>query len=310
MSALDEAIAARTELHATDSWKLYGAKPTTHTALCGKHLDACIAALQATPSPVPADPLWDGTIPRGEIEFAGIGKTSPTIGERFTVAAQIDGIRPPGVATSMTRFIVKPGDQYGGSTGWRTLARQFDPAKPPTVNGVTYGTSGYDSSYALAILLPAGYPADANMWVAPIEMHQTKAPYVTVTGVAPMHLIADSSVFNLDVAGGRDGGRIIGVSQKVATGYAKGVWHVFAFRYLHHPTAGAFELWYAPAGQQMQKVVGNTGIGTMYDQTRNYPLFGIYRGQSGASTTTVYLSGLREYAKLADALAWANQLCG
>lgn len=90
MTALDKAIAARNELHASDAWRLYGNKPTTHTALCGKHLDACIAALQPAPPPPPVSgKLWgiapsnDPYVPSVDTQmaaFAALGVNCPRFG--------------------------------------------------------------------------------------------------------------------------------------------------------------------------------------------------------------------------------------
>jgi hypothetical protein len=58
----------------------------------------------------------------------------------------------------------------------------------------------------------------------------------------------------------------------------------------------------------MTKLVSMSGIGTMYEETYNYLLFGIYRAQTGTSTTSAYFDAMREFGTSADALNYANSL--
>ena len=72
---------------------------------------------------------------------------------------------------------------------------------------------------------------------------------------------------------------------------------------------GAFDFYYGKKGDAaMTKLVSMSGIGTMYEQTYNYMLFGIYRAQTGTSTTTAYFDGMKEFAGSSDALNYANSL--
>src|SRR5215470_6651923 len=80
----------------------------------------------------------------GDWEWGGTYDGSPPLGDRVTVAKTIDGVQSP-IGTNVMRIIVAPGDQFGGSTGWRTLVR----IPPERTNGGRLVTrdQGYDSSY-------------------------------------------------------------------------------------------------------------------------------------------------------------------
>lgn len=261
-----------------------------------------------------AEPLWNGDLSTGNLsqyggwEYAGTFTHTPPLSERVTVAATIDGITPPPTLRNLMRVTVRPGDTYGKSTGWRTLARQYEPIRPIQ--------AGHDSIYVWAQLVPPNYPGDANMWVAPIEVHQSKAPYVTgATGPAPAGIVATGSGFDVHVRGGRDlsGERVDYVRQTVANVYPRDKWLVFVMRYRHDVNPrGIFELLYAVPGEVPRALISKAGIGTMYEQTTNYVLIGAYRDQSGTAVTTYYLAGFREYAyaDLGSALSYAAGIAG
>jgi len=237
----------------------------------------------------------------GQWEYGGTFDGTPSLSQRVTVGTSIDGFSPL-QGKYFEKISTAPGDQYGSSTGWRTLSRQYEPIKPLN--------AGYDSWYVWGMLLPNGYPADANMWQTGPEMHQSKATYVTVTGVAPFHFIAYGSNMHIDVAGGRDGARVLYVDQSFLSNYSHNTWYIFAMHYKQGLTPnGAFEFYYAKKGDSaMTKLVSMSGIGTMYEGTYNYMLFGIYRAQTGTSTTSAYFDAMKEFASGTDALNYAKSL--
>jgi hypothetical protein len=253
------------------------------------------------PPPTGAAPIWNGDFTAdpffapGMVEYGGTFDGTPALSQRVTIASSIDGITPPRGLSKLAKITVAPGDQYGGSTGWRTLSRQYNPLR-------TF-PQGHDSWFVYAVRVPDDYPGDATPWVAPWEVHQTKASYVTVTGVAPAHMIAKGgSTANIDVAGGRDGARVLAVNHPVP--FTHGEWNIYAMRYKHDLAPnGAFELY-----RNGSPLIQRTGIGTMYEGTQNYFEWGLYRAQSGTSVTTMYLAGVREYANKSDALAYAASL--
>jgi hypothetical protein len=252
-------------------------------------------------------PIWSGDFETGNLsqwggwEYGGTFDGTPALNQRSTVSTGIDGFSPLQGAY-FNKISVAPGDAYGSATGWRTLARQYEPIRP--IN------AGYDSWFVWGMLLPNGYPGDANMWQTGPEMHQSKAPYVSVTGVAPFHFIAYATSLHIDVAGGRDGSRVVYIDQNFLNNYAHNTWYIFAMHYKHGLTPnGAFDFYYGKKGDAaMTKLVSMSGIGTMYEQTYNYMLFGIYRAQTGTSTTTAYFDGMKEFAGSSDALNYANSL--
>jgi hypothetical protein len=270
------------------------------------------AAVTATPQGTTGGgtigtPVWNGDFETGNLsqwggwEYGGTFDGTPALNQRSSVGTNIDGFSPL-QGSYFNKVSVAPGDAYGSATGWRTLARQYEPIKP--IN------AGYDSWYTWGMLLPNGYPGDAKMWQTGPEMHQSKAPYVSVTGVAPFHFIAYGTYMHIDVAGGRDGARTVYVDQAFLNNYAHNTWYIFAMHYKHGLTPnGAFEFYYGKKGDtSMTKLVSLSGIGTMYEQTYNYLLFGIYRDQTGTSTTTAYFDALKEFSSGTDALNYANSL--
>lgn len=252
-------------------------------------------------------PIWNGDFETGNLsqwgawEYGGTFDGTPALSQRVSVGTNIDGFSPL-QGKYFDKVSTAAGDAYGGATGWRTLARQYEPIKP--IN------AGYDSWYVWGMLLPNGYPGDANMWQTGPEMHQSKAPYVTVTGVAPFHFIAYANNMHIDVAGGRDGARTVYVNQAFLSGYTHNTWYIFAMHYKHGLVPdGAFDFYYGKKGDSsMTKLVSMSGIGTMYEQTYNYMLFGIYRDQTGTSTTSAYFDAMKEFSDGNDAINYADSL--
>lgn len=259
------------------------------------------------PAPPSAAPVWNADLETGDLsqyggwEFGGTFDGTPNLHERVQVLRSDGNVRPI-QGDSMLKLTVKPGDQYGGSSGWRTLARQYEPLRTIPV--------GTDHWYVWAMLLPPGYPgAGTNPWQTGPEMHQTKAPYVAVPGSAPFHLVAYPDRFYVDVKGGRDGSTVRHVNLSFAQGYARNAWYVFVMRYKHGVFPdGAFELYYARQGEPLQNVVALDGIGTVYEQTVNYFMFGLYRDQVGSQDTVAYFDAVREYARREDAFAFAQSV--
>jgi hypothetical protein len=259
-----------------------------------------------TSAPPVSSPLWNGDSP-GDYgdgwEFGGTFDGTPPLGDRVTAAATLDGLTPPGAAPSVLRVRVAPGDQYGGSSGWRTLGHAWP--KGSSTHTFSSGTVAY---WVWAQYTPAGYPGDANVYAAPFEIHQSKADYVSVTGPAPLNIVTGSGgALSIRVSGGRDGQRIDYIRQ---TFPAAAGWNVWTVRYLNGTaTSGGFTLWHCTKGTSPASLLDRQGIGTMYDGTVNYPLVGVYRAETGTSTTTLYLAGVREYGDQPSALNWASQLC-
>lgn len=251
--------------------------------------------------------LFNGDLATGDLsqfggwEFGGTQDGTPKLSERVTVGSVIDGYRGP-AGLNVMRVVCAPGDQYGSSTGWRTVTRI--PKEGAGGSPVTRD-AGYDSAYAWAVLLPPDWPADANPWLGGPEWHHTG------TSIAPHHFIPYRDQVWVDVFGGNDKAKTTYVSEYVLDNVEHGVWHVFCERYRHGLAPdGIYELWHAKAGGPLSKLVAKTGIGTMYQGFRNYMLFGHYREAKGTKASTIYFAGFREYATAEEALAWAASLAG
>jgi hypothetical protein len=158
---------------------------------------------------------------------------------------------------------------------------------------------------------PTTYPDDANIWVAPFELHQTKASYVSVTGPAMVDFITTPTGAALQLRGGRDGAATTYVNKTYPGTYTPGVWNVYVLGDDIETTAtGSVELLHCTSTSPLSQVMSIGGISTLYEGTTAYVEFGIYRAQTGASTTSMDFSGLREYPDRASAIDWAANLCG
>lgn len=246
--------------------------------------------------------LWNGDLETGDLsqyggwEFGGTFDGTPPLSQRVTVAAQIDGVAPA-QGSKLIRVQCAPGDNYGNSTGWRTLARQHEP--------IQSRAAGYDSSYTLAMRVPAGYPGDAGIWTAGVEMHGPGGV------VANHHLNLRGNDVFVDIYGGQADNTLktTYVNQAVLAGYAKDAWHVFVFRYkVGSAPSGHYELWHGQLGQDttLTQLISAPNIGTVYDGASVYPLFFLYRPQTGVTTLTAYFDALREYSTLAEAKTFAE----
>lgn len=265
------------------------------------------------PDPIPVPdpgqaPIWNGDLSTGDwsqwggCEYVGTNKPGPPISDRVKVAANIDGFTAPGGLKNIMRMETRPGDQYMNSTGWRTIFRQYEPLR--------HIKDGYDSWYVFATLVPPGWPADASMWMCGLNIHQTKASYVSVTGVAPFHTIIHKDHFYVDSFGGRDGQKTTNFQKSFMQNYEQGKWYVWVVRYHHDYTNGDVEVYCSKVGTPIQLQAETHGKSTLYEGTDNFFEYGNYRKQTGTSSIKSYHAGAREYKNKADAMAWANKLLG
>lgn len=247
-------------------------------------------------------------------EWGGVADGIPPLSDRLKQAASFGAYTPPAGCTVMQLVQVAPSDgPYFSSTGWRNLTREAQP--------VPYRTAGYEEWQVFAVLTPAGFPADANMWVSGFEMHQTDPG--GGTGVAPSHCIFHGTGLSLDCYGGTTSasggignpGRTTTYSNTfTAAKYTtRDKWHVCVVHYKHGiGSNGAYEFFHGLQGTDTS-VASITGLhtgSTIYGSTSNYLLFGIYRSQSGSSTTTIYTAGWKSYSTQSEALSWANTMLG
>lgn len=280
---------------------------------------AAVGEYLPSPQPVPpgGDLVWNADLATGDRsqygdwEFGGTFDGVPSISQRVIVAPTIDGYSSP-IGTSVMKVITAPGDSYGASTGWRTVCRM----PPESTNGgqIVQRPHGYDSSWTWLVLVPSGWPFGASVWQSGPEFHSSQ--YVPV---APYHFIIYANEMRVDVAGNKGQGnsnRVVYVDERFLTGYEKNRWYVFSERYRHgvYPN-GHYELWAGKVGggRQMTKLIDGPGIGSAYKEDDgtlipNYMMLGNYRAQSGTEPMHLYYGGFREYASLASAKSWAEQI--
>jgi len=242
----------------------------------------------------------------GDWEWGGTYDGTPPLSQRVWVAKTIDGYASPIPGGNVMTIQCAPGDQFGGSTGWRTIGR----LPPERLNGGKLVTrdQGYDSAYTWLTLVPPDWPNDANVWICGPEWHQTNGGVV-----APHHIYEYSDRMRTDVYGDNKDAKTNYVDMQFLSGYPKAKWVVFSERYRHgfRPN-GAYELWAGIVGvdKTMRQIVKKDGISSMYQGCLNYMLFGTYRAQTGSQTNKMYCGGYREYDLLSEALQWANQILG
>lgn len=248
--------------------------------------------------------LWNGDLSTGnrdqygDWEWGGTFDGTPPLDQRLVIASSIDGYSAP-AGQYMWRVQVQPGDQYGGSTGWRCLTRQANP--------IPIRQAGYDSTFVWCGLWPAGWPGDANVWLSGMEVHHTGG------SVAPHHFMGYSNNLYVDLFGGNDANKTTYLQHSFLQGYAQGAWYVFVEHYLHNLAPnGQYQLWWGRVGvdSSLHQEVDLTSCGTMYSGFGNYILFGHYRAQTGTGTTNFYQRGMREYSSVTEAIAYATSLLG
>ena len=216
----------------------------------------------------------------GDWEYGGTFDGTPPLGERVQIIAG-----GAGHGSKFVRTIVAPGDQYGGSTGWRTIARQGNP--------MPIRKAGYDSCYCWMMRAPSGWPGDANIWMAGMEWHHTGAT------VAPHHIavIAGQQIW-VDVNGGEEKNWQRPVNQNFLAGeIVPDRWLFFGERYLHHPSAGAYGLYFLDPSKdkQVRTVIEKSNIPTNYIGFDDYALFGHYRNNTGSAVTKLDFDMLAEF---------------
>jgi hypothetical protein len=245
--------------------------------------------------------IWNGDFSTGDAkQYAGgweyHGSVQPPPPQYVAVGENVNGVAPPPGCSHLAEITVHPGDTYGGSTGWHTLGR------PGPLRA-----QGFESWFVWAQWIPDGFPGNIDPLVLPFEYHQTKAPYVSVTGPAPINIAASHSGDGMfvTVKGGRDGAWKEWIKTTVDAGYPRNTWRPYVAHVRLHPTDGRFGFYVAD-----KALIPETTCGTMYEETQSYVLFGGYRSQTGTDVLRFKLAGVKEYDDAASAFAWARTLAG
>lgn len=256
-----------------------------------------------------AAPIWTLETGKGAWEYGGTQDGTPPLSQRVEMAAEIDGVRALSGGKVM-RVQVHSGDQYGGSTGERTLVRQCQPLDP------CMRLPGYRSAFVMPFYVKAEYPGvtpegdRADVWVFPFEFHHN-----TGKGTAPLNMRLYSDGLRLIVKSGRDDANKVEHDKTYLPAYARNGWHVLVLDYEHaFVPDGYVALWHGrPGDADLRKLVELDGIGTMYtNAAKNYALVGGYRPNEGASPMKTYLdaTGFSEWTLTSDALDYGRKLIG
>lgn len=231
-------------------------------------------------------------------------------------APSIDGIKPPAGCAVMQKLKLRAQDgQYGGSTGRRNMSR-FYKDQPQAEWQKALRQEGYASTTLGCIMLPTNFPNGGNMWVAPLEFHQSDPG--GGTGVAEMHVIFNGSSMSFDVGGGPRQAGGLGNPGKIRTFSAnypineRLVWHLIYLYYKLGSSNGEFELMYAQVGRDsvLKSLSGLRQGPTCYASLLEYVLLGLYNSLSSTGETDIYLAGWGEKAQRTDADVWAHTLLG
>lgn len=237
----------------------------------------------------------------GGVEYVGTFSGSPSVDTRLTVAQTIDGYtaRDGGY---MAKFLIKPGDQYGSSSGERCLIRwQENNGNPVTM------PSGYDSYLAFSILFPTqwGFGIGGNLDIYQCLEWHGPAGVPAAMGFRPLF-----DHIRIEIKGGNN---VFQPAIIVVTDLRNhlGVWHDFIYRGLHHESNGTVQIWHRIPSVEasFRQIVNRTGVPTRFSSGGSYLLWGIY-GAAASADRWVYLDANREYSTYAEAEAWMLSLGG
>jgi len=258
----------------------------------------------------PAYPTW---------EHGGTFDGTPSLSQRVSVGnPSLDGFSPPVGLNKVLRMETAPGDQYGGSTGWRTSARQHEPLQTRAL--------GYESTYVWFKLFPTDWVSRNSGRIIYLTDHQFHPTSGNTQGLV-FFLLDQAGVYKARILYGISG---VSGSPDLTTAaslslsnFQLATWHCFVSQTKPaHNSQGIWKVWHGIVGvnSSVQSVVsfpaiswGYTG-GTYNGITttdRHYPMgCGAvhYCQQAGSGTMRSYTAGAREYASPIDALGWANYI--
>ena len=252
------------------------------------------------PEPSPDDLLWNGDWETGNksqyggTEFGGTFDGVPALSDQLKIM-QSDGAVTPLQGKWFAKTIIVPGAQYGNSSGWRCLTRQYDPIR---LRG-----EGYDSWVVFGVRFP---PSFTDEWVF-MQWHQNGGQWPKPFDFDPGVSDINARVV-IDKAGAP--GELDQKSYPIPM--VKDVWHVFIVRMKFSTTpAGKMQVWHGIKGRDasVTRKVDHSGRTLMNPPAdKAHLMFGLYGPQAGTSNRWVYHDAAREYSTEASALAYANSL--
>lgn len=238
----------------------------------------------------------------GDVEYKGTFSGTPALNTRLILGTSVDGFTGR-AGGQLAKFLVKVGDQYGSSSGERTLIRQTEP--------IIARASGYQSYLALSVMFPNEWgfglgSSGFDCWQF-VEWHGQGGVNAPV-GLRPLY-----DHVQIEINGGSNTSPTRQPRVPVITSLQSklGQWHDLILYVNHHASNGAVTLWHRlPASQaSFTQVYTATGIPTLFTGDSNYLLFGCYGAAVGVDRW-LYHGGAREYTTFAEAETWLLSLGG
>lgn len=236
----------------------------------------------------------------GDVEYGGTMDGTPPLGDRLKIAQIIDGIKGRD-GNPFAKVITASGDQYGQSSGERTLLRQF-----PGSAIVSRGP-GYDSYFCMSALFPDEFPYGSSFDGWAIWEWHGGSPYPSFTNLRPTanSLIAECN--------NNPSGSVQRTAHTVIANLddRTNSWHDLIVRVKHHPTEGVMQVWHRQADEEDEMddtpVVNLLNRPTIFSNTKNYLLIGFY-GPARSYTRWLMHDAAREFTTLDEAMAYMNSL--
>lgn len=231
----------------------------------------------------------------GDVEYVGVNKPGPPLSERATTETNRDGIKPPRGFPSYVHLLLKPGDQYMSTSGYRILMRQWKGA-------LRKKRLGEKSAHTYSLNAPVGTPGNANIWVGGREWHHDGGK------VAPSHGFIWPDHWAMDVRGATEANAHTYVDASFFQGYAHDEWYSLVDYMVHdvYPK-GHYELWGArcKTDKEFTRLVYAPNIGTTYSDFPDvYLLFGLYASTSLDHELRLRVAAASEHDTVEEAKAY------
>ena len=241
-----------------------------------------------------------GVTQYGDLEYKGSFTGSPALNTRLILGTSTDGVTGR-AGGQFAKFLMKPGDQYGSSSGERCIIRQTEPI-------VSVG-QGYESYLAFSVMFPPqwGFGLGGNLDIYQMIEWHGPGGIPACVGLRPLF-----DHVRMEVKGGSLASPVFQPPVTVVPDLQSklGVWHDFILHVLHHTSNGTARVFHRLASQASFTQVANlTGVPTKYSDGGTYLLLGIY-GPGLNVDRWIYHGGAREYTTFAEAEAWMLSLGG
>jgi hypothetical protein len=234
---------------------------------------------------------WDG------VEYGGAFDGSPRLSDVLQVVTN-----PVAQGRYAGKFIVNPGDKYGGSTGERTLARWVGSSETP----------GEDFYYAWSTLLPTDWVTPSS-WAIPLEWHSdSRFPLAPIR----FNISGEKTYVAMSTGNCSDPFKCEHHQNHLALStLSRGKWQDFILRIRWHTSGGVLQLWHRVQGQaSFNRVVDLNNVPTLPYRPGDsrpatiYVLQGLYRGDGTGYRSVIYHDGFRRGTSYAEVAADFTQV--